>query len=89
MWKLVHKLAFGTRKFHIAPYDKINHRLVNLSCNCDVKLGFNLLSFGQNYSMRVGTHIYPPIPNNTHRENKNLTRNFNRIALGTVKTLVQ
>ena len=39
--KLVHRLAFGTPKFYIAPYDKINHRLVNLSCNCDVKSGLN------------------------------------------------
>ena len=35
--KLVHGLAFGTPKFYIAPYGKINHGLVNLSCNCDVK----------------------------------------------------
>ena len=39
MPKLVHGLAFGTPKFYIAPYDKINHRLVNLSCKCDVKSG--------------------------------------------------
>ena len=37
--KLVHVLAFGTPKFYIAPYDKIKHELVNLSSNCDVKLG--------------------------------------------------
>ena len=42
--KLVHRLAFGTPKFYIAPYDKINHRLVNLGCNCDVKSGLNLMS---------------------------------------------
>ena len=35
--KLVHVLAFGTPKFYIAPYDKIKHKLVNLSSNCDVK----------------------------------------------------
>ena len=35
--KIVHVLAFGIPKFYIAPYDKINHGLVNLSCNCDVK----------------------------------------------------
>ena len=40
--KLVHGLAFGTLKFYIAHYDKINHRLVNLSYNCDVKLGRRL-----------------------------------------------
>ena len=34
---LVHGLAFGKPKFYIAPYDKINHRLVNLSNNCYVK----------------------------------------------------
>ena len=39
MSNLVHGLAFGTPKFYIAPYDKINHGLVNLSCNCDVKSG--------------------------------------------------
>ena len=37
--KLVHVLAFGTPKFHIAPYDTIKHELVNLSSNCDVKSG--------------------------------------------------
>ena len=35
--KLEHGLTFGTPKFYIAPYDKINHALVNLSYNCDVK----------------------------------------------------
>ena len=43
MSKLVQQgLAFGTPKIYIAPYDKINHRLVNLSCNCDMKSGLNL-----------------------------------------------
>ena len=37
--KLVHVLAFGTPKFYIVPYDKIKHKLVNLSSNCDVKSG--------------------------------------------------
>ena len=40
--KLVHVLAFGTPKFYIAPYDKIKHELVDLSSNCDVKLGLKL-----------------------------------------------
>ena len=40
--KSVHELAFGTPKFYIAPYDKINHGLVNLSCNYDVKSGLRL-----------------------------------------------
>ena len=40
--KLVHKLAFGTPKFYIAPYDKINHGLVNMSSNCDVKSGLRV-----------------------------------------------
>ena len=35
--KLEHGLAFGTPKFYIVPYDKINHTLVNLSYNCDVE----------------------------------------------------
>ena len=33
---------FGTPKFYIAPYDKINHALVNLSYNCDVKSGLRV-----------------------------------------------
>ena len=37
--KLVHWIAVGTPKFYVAPYDKINHGLVKLSCNCDVKSG--------------------------------------------------
>ena len=37
--KLVHVLTFGTSKFYIAPYDKIKHKLVNLSSNCDVQFG--------------------------------------------------
>ena len=40
--KIVHGLAFGTPKFYIAPYGKINHGLVNLSYNCDVKSGLNV-----------------------------------------------
>ena len=39
MLKLEHGLAFETPKFYIAPYDKINHALVNLSYNCDMKIG--------------------------------------------------
>ena len=41
--KLVRELAFGTPKFYIAPYDKINHGLVNMSSNCDVKSGVRAL----------------------------------------------
>ena len=37
MSRLVHGLAFGTPKFYIVPYSKINHGLVNLSYNCDMK----------------------------------------------------
>ena len=37
--QLEHGLAFGIPKFYIASYDKINHGLVNLSSNCDVKSG--------------------------------------------------
>ena len=36
---LVQGLAFGTPKFYIAPYGKINHELVNLRYTCDVKSG--------------------------------------------------
>ena len=42
MSKLVHGLAFGTPKFYISPYDKINHGLVNMGRNCDVKSGLRL-----------------------------------------------
>ena len=45
--KIVHVLAFGIPKFYIAPYDKINHGLVNSSCNCDVKSGLNISSSGR------------------------------------------
>ena len=40
--QLEHGLAFGIPKFYIAPYDKINHGLVNLSSNCDVKSGIRV-----------------------------------------------
>ena len=40
--KLVHGLAFGTTKIYIAPYGKMNHGLVNLSYNYDVKSGLTL-----------------------------------------------
>ena len=30
MLNLVHRLAFGTPKFYIVPYGKIDHGLVNL-----------------------------------------------------------
>ena len=36
---LVRGLAFGTPNFYTAPYGKINHELINLSSNCDVKSG--------------------------------------------------
>ena len=39
---LVRALAFGAPKFYIAPYDKINHGLVNVSSNCDVKSGLSI-----------------------------------------------
>ena len=41
--KLVHGLVFGIPKSDIAPYDKINHGLVNLSCNYVVKSGLTLV----------------------------------------------
>ena len=44
--QLEHGLAFGIPKFYIAPYDKINHGLVNLSSNCDVKLGLSDVADG-------------------------------------------
>ena len=42
MSKLVHGFAFETPKFYIAPYDMINHGLVNLTCKCDVKSGLRV-----------------------------------------------
>ena len=39
MSNLVRALAFGTPKFYIAPYGKINNELFNLSSTCDVKSG--------------------------------------------------
>ena len=36
---LVHGLAIGTPKFYMVPYGKINHGLVYMSSNCDMKLG--------------------------------------------------
>ena len=41
---LVHELAFETPKFYIAPYGKINHGVVNLSYNCDMKSGLRPIS---------------------------------------------
>ena len=46
MSKLVRELAFGTPKFYIALYDKINQGLVNVSSNCDVKSGLNAVVLG-------------------------------------------
>ena len=34
---LVRLLAFGTPKFYIAPYGKINRELINMSSSCDAK----------------------------------------------------
>ena len=42
--KLVFVLAFGTPKFYIAPYDKINHGLVNLSYNCNLKFDLKMVN---------------------------------------------
>ena len=41
----VHGLAFGTPKIYIAPYGKVNHRLANVSSNCDVKLYLSVTLF--------------------------------------------
>ena len=40
--EIVHRLAFGTTKFYIVPYGKINYGLVDLSYNYDVKSGLNI-----------------------------------------------
>ena len=42
---LVHELPFGTPKFYIVPYGKIDHGLFNLSFNCDVKSGLSVALF--------------------------------------------
>ena len=39
---LVHRLTFGTPKFYTAFYSKINHRLIRLSNNCNMKLGLRI-----------------------------------------------
>ena len=74
--KLVHVLAFGTPKFYIAPYDKIKHKLDNLSSTCDVKSGLRhfILKFGMffpktlrdNFSLIIDrfTSILPQVTGN-------------------------
>ena len=61
--KVVHGLAFGIPKFYIAPYDKINHRLVNLSSNCDVKSGLRA-DFTSNllHELAFGTSKFCIVP---------------------------
>ena len=54
--KLVHVLAFGTPRFYIAPYDKIEHELVNLSSNCDVKSGLS-----QQDRINAGRYVIPKV----------------------------
>ena len=59
--KLVHVLAFGTPKFYIAPYDKIKHKLVNLSSNCDMKSDLSIpLSFSRDLALftKYFIHIF-------------------------------
>ena len=51
--KLIRELAFGTPKFYIAPYDKINHGLVNMSSNYDDKSGLNFIYRLQSNVCRV------------------------------------
>ena len=46
--KLEHGLALGTLKFYISLNDKINHGIVNMSSNCDVKSGLRM-SFKMNF----------------------------------------
>ena len=41
---LVRVLAFGKPNFFISPYGKINHGLINMSSNCDVKSGLRPLN---------------------------------------------
>ena len=41
--KLVCDLAFVTPEFYIAAYDKKNHGLVNMSCNCDMQSGLSAI----------------------------------------------
>ena len=63
--KLVHVLAFGTPKVYIAPYDKIKHKLVNLSSNCDVKSGLKvpetlIVDFANNIDLDEVAQNEPP-----------------------------
>ena len=68
--KLVHELAFGTPKFYIAPYIKIKHELVNLSSNCDMKSGLNLLNLKLDLTGRTLwlRNIMSPPPPPPHHE---------------------
>ena len=43
------RISIRNTQIYIAPYDKINHRLVNLSCNCDVKSDLNQTSFSNTF----------------------------------------
>ena len=65
MSNLVHGLAFGTPKFYIAPYGKINYRLFNMSSNCDLKsgLGLDVLEFNLRPTRLYGytyLHLFLP-----------------------------
>ena len=49
----------------MAPYDKINHRLVNVSSNCDVKsglsgqIGLSVCNITRHYRHVEGTPVKP------------------------------
>ena len=52
MLNLVHGfIAFGTPKVYIASYGKLNHQLVNMSSNCDLRSGLNLTSLAKVFIM--------------------------------------
>ena len=58
MSNLVHRLPFRTSKSYIVPYGKINHRLFNLSCTCDMKSGHTLLIFFSfKANMQIGSNF--------------------------------
>ena len=54
--KLVHVLAFRIPNFYIAPYDKIQYELVNLSSNCNVKSGLTVIHLKHFHLINTCSH---------------------------------
>lgn len=56
MSDLVHRLALETPEFYISPFGKINHRLVNLSYNFEVKSELEDTHINNNFKVREILH---------------------------------